>query len=71
MDEKIGSYSVVELPRGRRIWVNTLELSWPAHTIYGLLEVDVTLARRAGGADEPTPQVGTGTPSRASKAAPT
>ncbi|MCJ7797644.1 MAG: 2-oxo acid dehydrogenase subunit E2, partial [Thermoleophilia bacterium] len=47
MDEKIGPYRVVELPPGRRIWVNTLELSWPAHTIYGLLEVDVTLARRA------------------------
>jgi pyruvate/2-oxoglutarate dehydrogenase complex dihydrolipoamide acyltransferase (E2) component len=46
MDEKIGPYSVVELPPGRRIWVNTLELSWPAHTIYGLLEVDVTLARK-------------------------
>jgi hypothetical protein len=26
--------------------VNTLALSWPAHTIYGLLEVDVTLARK-------------------------
>ena len=46
MDEKIGPYSVVELPPGRRIWVNTLELSWPAHTIYGLLEVDVTFARK-------------------------
>ena len=46
MDEKIGPYSVVELPPGRRIWVNTLELSWPAHTMYGLLEVDVTFARK-------------------------
>jgi pyruvate/2-oxoglutarate dehydrogenase complex dihydrolipoamide acyltransferase (E2) component len=28
------------------VWVNTLDLSWPAHTMYGLLEVDVTAARR-------------------------
>jgi pyruvate/2-oxoglutarate dehydrogenase complex dihydrolipoamide acyltransferase (E2) component len=28
------------------VWVNTLDLSWPAHTMYGLLEVDVTLARK-------------------------
>jgi pyruvate/2-oxoglutarate dehydrogenase complex dihydrolipoamide acyltransferase (E2) component len=42
----VGPYQVVELPPGRRIWVNTLELSWPAHPIYGLLEVDVTRARK-------------------------
>jgi len=46
MKPGVGPYQVVELPPGRRIWVNTLELSWPAHPIYGLLEVDVTLARR-------------------------
>ena len=28
------------------MWVNALELSWPAHTMYGLLEVDVTVARK-------------------------
>ena len=39
-------YQIVELPAGRRIWVNTLDLSWPAHTMYGLLEVDVTVARK-------------------------
>ena len=39
-------YHVVELTPGRRIWLNTLELSWTAHVIYGLLEVDVTLARK-------------------------
>jgi len=39
-------YHVVDLAPGRRVWVNTLELSWPAHTMYGLLEVDVTAARR-------------------------
>jgi pyruvate/2-oxoglutarate dehydrogenase complex dihydrolipoamide acyltransferase (E2) component len=46
MNEKIGPYHVVELPPGRRVWVNALDLSWPAHTMYGLLEVDVTVARR-------------------------
>jgi pyruvate/2-oxoglutarate dehydrogenase complex dihydrolipoamide acyltransferase (E2) component len=46
MNEKIGPCHVVDLPPGRRVWVNTLELSWPSHTIYGLLEVDVTVARR-------------------------
>jgi len=46
MNEKIGPYQVVELPPGRRVWVNALELSWPAHTMYGLLEVDVTVARK-------------------------
>jgi len=46
MNEKIGPYHIVELPPGRRIWVNTLDLSWPAHTMYGLLEVDVTIPRQ-------------------------
>jgi pyruvate/2-oxoglutarate dehydrogenase complex dihydrolipoamide acyltransferase (E2) component len=41
-----GPYQDVEFTPGRRIWANTLALSWPVHTIYGLLEVDVTLARR-------------------------
>ena len=39
-------YHVVDLKPGRRIWLNTLELSWTAHAIYGLLEVDVTTARK-------------------------
>lgn len=46
MNEKTGPYQIVDLSPGRRIWVNTLELSWPAHTMYGLLEVDVTVVRR-------------------------
>ena len=46
MNKDIGPYHVVDLAPGRRIWVNTLELSWPAHAMYGLLEVDVTVARR-------------------------
>jgi pyruvate/2-oxoglutarate dehydrogenase complex dihydrolipoamide acyltransferase (E2) component len=46
MSEKLGPYHVVDLAPGRRIWLNTLDMSWPAHSIYGLLEVDVTLVRR-------------------------
>ncbi len=46
MNNNVGPYRVVELSPGRRIWVNTLELSWTPHPIYGLLEVDVTVARR-------------------------
>lgn len=46
MNNSTGPYQVVDLSPGRRIWVNTLDLSWPAHTMYGLLEVDVTEARR-------------------------
>lgn len=46
MSEKIGPYQIVDLSPGRRIWVNTLDLSWPAHTMYGLLEVDVTVPRQ-------------------------
>jgi pyruvate/2-oxoglutarate dehydrogenase complex dihydrolipoamide acyltransferase (E2) component len=46
MSEKVGSYQVVELAPGRRIWINTLNLSWQAHTMYGLLEVDVTFPRQ-------------------------
>jgi len=46
MSENIGPYRVIDLTAGRRIWLNTLELSWPSHTIYGLLEVDVTIARQ-------------------------
>jgi pyruvate/2-oxoglutarate dehydrogenase complex dihydrolipoamide acyltransferase (E2) component len=46
MSPDVGPYQVVGFPPGRRIWANVLELSWPAHTIYGLLEVDVTLVRK-------------------------
>ncbi len=46
MNEKIGPYHVVDLTPGRRVWVNTLDLTWPAHSMYGLLEVDVTVARQ-------------------------
>jgi pyruvate/2-oxoglutarate dehydrogenase complex dihydrolipoamide acyltransferase (E2) component len=39
-------YQIVDLTPGRRVWLNTLEMSWPAHSIYGLLEVDMTLPRQ-------------------------
>ncbi len=46
MNENIGPYQIVELAPGRRVWVNLLEMTWPAHTVFGLLEVDVTLPRQ-------------------------
>jgi hypothetical protein len=46
MNSEIGPHHTVDLPAGRRIWLNTLDLSWPAHTMYGLLEVDVTVTRK-------------------------
>jgi pyruvate/2-oxoglutarate dehydrogenase complex dihydrolipoamide acyltransferase (E2) component len=46
MTEKTGSYHVVELTPGRRIFINMLDLPGPKHSMYGLLEVDVTLARQ-------------------------
>lgn len=46
MNTKIGPYHVIDLAPGRRVWINTLDMSWPSHSIYGLLEVDVTNARR-------------------------
>jgi pyruvate/2-oxoglutarate dehydrogenase complex dihydrolipoamide acyltransferase (E2) component len=46
MNKKIRPYHVVDLTPGRRVWLNTLDLSWTPHAIYGLLEVDVTAARQ-------------------------
>jgi pyruvate/2-oxoglutarate dehydrogenase complex dihydrolipoamide acyltransferase (E2) component len=46
MNKKTGPYHVVDLAPGRRVWLNTLDLSWSPHVIYGLLEVDVTVARQ-------------------------
>jgi hypothetical protein len=46
MKTKNRPYQVVDLAPGRRIWLNTLDLSWTPHSIYGLLEVDVTVARQ-------------------------
>lgn len=46
MSEKTGSYHVVDLSVGRRVMLNMLDLSAAKHSMYGLLEVDVTAARR-------------------------
>lgn len=45
MTNKVGLYQVVDLTPGRRAWLNTLDLPGPTHWMYGLLEVDVTVAR--------------------------
>ena len=45
MNDKIGSYHVIDFPPERRAMPNFLDLSWRKHSIYGLLEVDVTVAR--------------------------
>ena len=46
MNDKVEPYHVVDLPAGRRAWLNTLDLGGPKHSMYGLLEVDVTVARQ-------------------------
>ena len=46
MSDQAGSYQVVDLSPGRRLMINMLNLSGPAHNMYGLLEVDVTVARQ-------------------------
>jgi len=46
MSEMAGPYHVVDLTPARRLMINMLDLSTPAHAMYGLLEVDVTIARQ-------------------------
>jgi pyruvate/2-oxoglutarate dehydrogenase complex dihydrolipoamide acyltransferase (E2) component len=46
MNDKTGPYHVVDLSPGRRAMINMLDLAGPKHYMYGLLEVDVTLARQ-------------------------
>ncbi len=46
MNEKTGPYHVIDLPPGRRVMINMLDLAEPKHCMYGLLEVDVTVARQ-------------------------
>lgn len=38
-------YHVVDLAPARRAWLNIMDLPRPAHQMYGMLEVDVTVAR--------------------------
>ena len=47
MDKKLGPYRVIDLPASRRETPRLLDIYWWNHAIYGLLEVDVTTARRS------------------------
>src|SRR5512136_1894830 len=46
MNTKTKSYQVVNLTAGRRVWLNMLDLPGTKHSMYGLLEVDVSNARQ-------------------------
>ena len=46
MSEKTGPYHVIDLSAGRRMMVSMNSLYWRTHCMYGLLEVDVTVARQ-------------------------
>jgi pyruvate/2-oxoglutarate dehydrogenase complex dihydrolipoamide acyltransferase (E2) component len=46
MSDKVGPYHVVDLSPARRVMITMLDLSGPKHCMYGLLEVDVTVARQ-------------------------
>ena len=46
MKEKLGSYHILHLAPARRDTPNLLDVYWWRHTVYGLLEVDVTIVRQ-------------------------
>jgi pyruvate/2-oxoglutarate dehydrogenase complex dihydrolipoamide acyltransferase (E2) component len=46
LNDTRGLHQVVDLSPARRVMINMLDLSGPRHCMYGLLEVDVTAARR-------------------------
>jgi pyruvate/2-oxoglutarate dehydrogenase complex dihydrolipoamide acyltransferase (E2) component len=46
MNSNIGPYQVIDFPAARRVVLNFLDIEAGRHNIYGLLEVDVTLARQ-------------------------
>jgi hypothetical protein len=46
MSEKFGTYTVVDLPAARRDTPNFLDLIHVKHSMYGLIEVDVTVTRQ-------------------------
>ena len=46
MSESTRPYHIVDLTPARRAWLNILDLPRPAQSMYGLLEVDVTVARQ-------------------------
>jgi pyruvate/2-oxoglutarate dehydrogenase complex dihydrolipoamide acyltransferase (E2) component len=45
-NDKLGPYQIVDLSPGRRIWLNVLNLPLAKNSMYGLLEVDVTVPRQ-------------------------
>ncbi len=46
MNQKIGPYRVIDIPPERRMLLNIIDEEWRKHFMYGLLEVDVTVARK-------------------------
>ncbi len=46
MNNKVGPYHVVDLSPGRQLMINMLDLCDSKQSMYGLLEADVTVARR-------------------------
>ncbi len=46
MEKKPAPYQTVDLPTGRRLMINMLNLAKPRHSMIGLLEVDVTTPRQ-------------------------
>src|SRR5512136_2875205 len=46
MSEQVGPYHIIDLSPARRLMINMLGLSESKQSMYGLLEVDVTVARR-------------------------
>jgi pyruvate/2-oxoglutarate dehydrogenase complex dihydrolipoamide acyltransferase (E2) component len=46
MSKNLGPYHVVELPAARRDTPNSFDLYWWKHSVYGLIEVDVTVVRQ-------------------------
>lgn len=46
MNDQITPHHIVNLSPGRRLMINMLDLSEPMQSMYGLLEVDVTVARQ-------------------------
>jgi len=46
MNQKIGPYHIVDLAVSRRETPNLLDVYWWKHSVYALLEVDVTIATR-------------------------
>ena len=47
MNEKVGPYRIIELSPARREVPTFLDLFWRKHSMFGLLEVDVTVAKQS------------------------